>query len=109
MPLRAFAPLALALLAFGAGAARAQDPVALHPENYRVLRENERVRVIDFRLAKGAREDAHHHRPHVVYVLQGFTIRFTFPDGSTGLRETKAGDVLWSEAVTHASENIGDT
>jgi quinol monooxygenase YgiN len=87
----------------------AQDPVALYPENYRVLVENERVRVIDFRLAKGATEEAHHHRPHVVYVLQGFRIRFTFPDGSTGLRETKTGDVLWSEEVTHASENIGDT
>lgn len=100
--------LALALT-LAASAARAQDPVALYPENYRVLNENERVRVIDFRLAKGAKESAHHHRPHVVYVLQGFRIRFTFPDGSTGLRETKAGDVLWSEAVTHASENIGDT
>ena len=96
-------------LAFAASAARAQDPVALHPENYRVLSENERVRVIDFRLARGATERAHHHRPHVVYVLEGFRIRFTFPDGSTGLRETKTGDVLWSEAVTHASENIGDT
>jgi quinol monooxygenase YgiN len=106
MPRRALLAIALVL---AASAARAQDPVALYPENYRVLSENERVRVIDFRLAKGATESAHHHRPHVVYVLQGFRIRFTFPDGSTGLRETKAGDVLWSESVTHASENIGDT
>jgi quinol monooxygenase YgiN/quercetin dioxygenase-like cupin family protein len=106
---RLFASLALGLVFFAAPAARAQDPVALYPENYRVLFENERVRVIDFRLAKGATEQAHHHRPHVVYVLQGFRIRFTFPDGTTGLRETKTGDVLWSEAVTHASENIGDT
>jgi quinol monooxygenase YgiN len=106
MTRRALLAIALAL---AAPAARAQDPVALYPENYRVLSENARVRVIDFRLAKGATESAHRHRPHVVYVLQGFRIRFTFPDGSTGLRETKAGDVLWSEAVTHASENIGDT
>ncbi len=42
-------------------------------------------------------------------MLQGFRIRFTFPDGTTGLRETKTGDVLFSEEVTHASENIGDT
>lgn len=90
-------------------AALAQDPVALYPENYRVLHENDRVRVIDFRLARGATEKAHHHRPHVVYVLEGFRIRFTFPDGSTALRETKTGDVLFSEEVTHASENVGDT
>ena len=90
-------------------AALAQDPVALHPENYRVLHENDRVRVIDFQLKRGASEQAHHHRQHVVYVLQGFRIRFTFPDGSTALRETKTGDVLFSEAVTHASENVGET
>jgi quinol monooxygenase YgiN/quercetin dioxygenase-like cupin family protein len=90
-------------------AALAQDPVALYPDNYRVLHENDRVRVIDFRLARGASEAAHHHRPHVVYVLEGFRIRFTFPDGSTALRETKTGDVLFSEEVTHASENVGET
>jgi quinol monooxygenase YgiN/quercetin dioxygenase-like cupin family protein len=89
--------------------ALAQDPVALYPDNYRVLHENDRVRVIDFQLRRGATELAHHHRPHVVYVLRGFEIRFTFPDGSTALRKTKSGDVLFSEEVTHASENVGDT
>ena len=105
MPARILAALAWLLPC----AALAQDPVALYPGNYRVLHENERVRVIDFRLERGASEEAHHHRPHVVYVIQGFRIRFTFPDGSTALRETKAGDVLFSEEVTHASENIGET
>jgi quinol monooxygenase YgiN len=109
MPTRTLRALAFASAALLPHTARAQDPVALYPENYRVLLENERVRVIDFRLAKGASEKAHHHRQHVAYVLQGFRIRFTFPDGSTALRETKSGDVLFSEEVTHASENIGDT
>jgi quinol monooxygenase YgiN len=44
-----------------------------------------------------------------VYVLAPFKIRFTFPDGRTAVRETRAGEVLFSEAVTHASENIGTT
>ena len=105
MPARILAALAWLLPC----AALAQDPVALYPENYQVLHENDRVRVIDFQLKRGATERAHHHRQHVVYVLQGFRIRFTFPDGSTALRETQTGDVLFSEEVTHASENIGDT
>jgi len=109
MPARLLAVLALGIAALLPGAARAQDPVALYPENYRVLLENERVRVIDFQLKRGAKEKAHHHRQHVVYVLEGFRIRFTFPDGTTGIRETKTGDVLFSEEVTHASENIGAT
>ena len=38
-----------------------------------------------------------------------FEVRFTFPDGRTAIRKAAAGDVLFSEAVTHATENIGGT
>lgn len=93
------------ILVFGQG----QDPLKLYPENYKVIVENDRVRVLDFKLKKGAKENPHMHPAHVVYVLTGFKIRFTFPDGKTGIRETKTGDVLYSSAVIHASENIGNT
>lgn len=86
----------------------AQDPLPLYPENYHVILENGSVRVLDFMLRKGAREAMHAHPAHVVYVVSGFRIRFTLPGGRTVVRETKAGDVLYSDAVTHASENIGD-
>jgi len=96
-------------LAFFSTRALSQDPVPLYPKNYKVLLENDRVRVIDFVLRKGDTEVFHSHRPHVAYILTGFKIRFTFPDGRTVVRETKAGDVLYSEAVTHSPVNIGDT
>ena len=92
-----------------AGAAVAQDPVPLYPQNYKVLLENDRVRVLDFQLKKGAKEDFHAHPAAVTYVIAPFKIRFTFPDGSTRIREAKAGDVFYGDALTHASENIGDT
>jgi len=99
-----------ALLALAVpGAAMAQDPVGLYPGNYRVMIENDRVRVMDFQLKRGAREVMHMHPAHVLYVLSGFRIRFTFPDGTTKVRETKAGDILYSEAVMHSPENIGET
>lgn len=101
--------LGLFALILFAGAATAQDPVPLYPENYKVLLENDRVRVLDFRLNKGAREDLHAHPAAVTYVLTPFKIRFTFADGSTRIREAKAGDVFYGDALTHASENIGDT
>lgn len=101
--------LSFAALAFFSTRALSQDPVPLYPKNYQVLFENDRVRVIDFVLRKGDTEDFHSHRPHVAYILTGFKIRFTFPDGRTVVRETKAGDVLFSEAVTHSPVNIGDT
>jgi quercetin dioxygenase-like cupin family protein len=87
----------------------AQDPLTLYPDNYKLLLENDRVRVLDFTLRKGDSETAHTHAAHVVYVITGFKIRFTFPDGKQAIRETHDGQVLFSEKVTHASENIGDS
>ena len=86
-----------------------QDPLNLYPDNYKVIVENDRVRVLDFKLKKGAKENTHMHPAHVVYFHTGFKIRFTFPDGKTAIRQTKSGDVLYSDVVAHASENIGDT
>lgn len=101
--------LALSLLCAVPAMAAAQDPTTLYPGNYKVMILNDQVRVMDFQLKRGATEKMHMHPAHVLYVLTGFKIRFTFPDGSTKVREAKAGDVLYSEAVMHSPENIGDT
>lgn len=87
----------------------AQDPTTLYPDNYKVMILNDQVRVMDFQLKRGAGEAMHMHPAHVLYVLTGFKIRFTFPDGTTRIRETKAGEILYSDAVMHSPENIGDT
>lgn len=97
-----------ALILF-AGAVMAQDPVPLYQDNYKVLLENDRVRVLDFQLKKGAKEDFHAHPAAVTYVLAPFKIRFTFPDGTTRVREAKAGELFYGDALIHASENIGET
>lgn len=67
------------------------------------------MRVLDFQLKKGAKENFHSHPAAVTYVLAPFKIRFSFPDGTTLIREAKAGDMFFGEALIHASENIGDT
>jgi quinol monooxygenase YgiN len=105
---RSLAALAALLLALPA-ALMAQDPVSLYPGNYKVLIDNDRVRVLDFRLRKGDHEDFHMHPAHVLYVLEPFRIMFKLPDGKTAVREAKAGDVLYSDAVMHSPTNIGET
>ena len=103
--------LALALVALVglAATSRGQDPVPLYPENYKVLFENDRVRVLDFKLRKGASEKTHFHPANVAVFLADFTIRFTLPDGTTKIREGHPGEVAFSEATAHTPENIGDT
>ena len=103
--------LLVGLLALGAlpTASRAQDPVPLYPNNYKVLFENDRVRVLDFVLRKGDREKPHFHPANVAVFLADFKIRFTLPDGSTRMREGHPGAVAWSDAIVHEPVNVGDT
>jgi len=102
--------LALSLAAWPALSERAiADPVSAYPANYQVLLENDCVRVMDFRLRKGDTERLHRHPAHVLYVLEGFEIEFTFADGSKGMRVAKAGDVLFSDPVEHSPVNVGRT
>ncbi len=105
---KGFLLVVTAVLVLSAGS-MAQDPVPIYPDNYKVLLENDKVRVVQFTLRKGATEDFHSHPAAVTYVLTGFKIRFRFPDGTERIREAKAGDVLYGEAVTHSPLNIGDT
>ena len=102
------AALGIVLLVVGSGTASSQDPVPLYPENYKILFENNRVRVLDFRLRKGATEKLHSHPANVTVFLTDVKIRFTLPDGETKLREARAGDAAYSEATTHSPVNLGE-
>jgi quercetin dioxygenase-like cupin family protein len=85
------------------------DPVALSPQLYSVRFENDRVRVLEFRLKPGGKEPMHSHPPGVVFALADATVRTTLPDGTVVAYPSHAGDVLWRDAVTHSAENVGTT
>jgi len=91
-----------------AGTLWAQDPVKVAPKNFKVLLENDHVRVLDFRSKSGERIPMHSHPGYVVYSIAGSgKTTFTFPDGKTAEAPARAGLVSWEEAVTHASEYTG--
>lgn len=90
-------------------AASAQDPVHTDGDKYRVLLENEHVRVLAYTDRPGDRTLQHSHPAFVVYALAPFKRKLELADGRTLLREFKAGDVLYSNGETHIGENIGTT
>ncbi len=104
--MRALLPVAVALAGL---VALAQDVVQLAPDRVKVVFENDRVRVLRFD------EPGHSKLPmhsHPAYVAVGFTTddsKYTFPDGKTSKEHTKADDVTYSNAVTHASEILSDS
>src|SRR5207248_1781090 len=74
---------ALALCFVGVAPARAQDPVQVAPNNFKVLLENDQMRVLDFH-SKGEKVPMHSHPTYLTYDISGSgkTI-YTSPDGMT--------------------------
>ena len=98
-----------ALLALSPLGAHAQDAVQTDGDKYKVLMENARVRVLEYRDAPGAKTHQHGHPAFVLYALVPFKRKLLLPDGKALLREFKAGDVMYSDAQTHIGENVGTT
>jgi len=85
------------------------DPIATNPELYRVVLENERVRVLEYRDRSGDRTTPHRHPDSVMVTLSDFRRRLVQgPDRSTDV-ELTAGLTRWLPAQVHSGENIGDT
>ena len=97
------------LLFVAVGTAWAQDVVRVSPETHRVLLENAQVRVLDVQVKPGEKVAMHSHPAGILYYLSDAKLKITYPDGKTEEREVKAGTAVWSEAVTHAAENVGAT
>src|SRR5213082_3884895 len=70
----------------------AQDPVKTSPQYYKVLLENDQVRVLEYRLKAGEKEPMHSHPTGVVYVLSGTKLKFSHSDGRTEERAAAAGE-----------------
>ncbi len=105
-------PLILAVLCLtvvvclAAAAARPQDSMKAAPNNFKVLLENDRVRVLDFQAKAGEKIGMHSHPAYISYLISGSgkTI-FTAPDGKKTETEAQVGKALWHDAETHSSES----
>lgn len=86
------------------------DALLSSPGNFRLLLENERVRVLQYTLPPGARDQWHTHPPRVGHVLSGAKIRVTQADGSHADHDEKTGDTYWGEfSPLHDTLNTGAT
>jgi hypothetical protein len=97
-----------ALASLAGGAAHAQDPVKVAPKNFKVLLENEQVRVLDFRSVAGQKVPMHSHPAYISYSISGSgKTKFTSADGKTTEQPSNPAGATWHEAGTHASEYLG--
>ena len=84
------------------------DPTVTDPELYRVLFENDRVRILEYRDKPGESTHWHSHPDTVLVPLATFSRRIS-ADGRQVEVHLVAGQPRWVGAQEHAGENIGDT
>jgi len=101
--------LFLTFLALAAPIALAQDPVQVDAKHYKVMLENDQVRVLRIHYNPRDKSVMHEHPASVAVFLTASKVKFTVPDGSSTNSEGKAGDVQFTEAGKHLPENIGTT
>jgi quercetin dioxygenase-like cupin family protein len=85
------------------------DPVRISPQHYTVRLENDRVRVLEWRLEPGGKDPMHSHPDGVLIVLADSTLRGTTSDGTSHTFASANGEVKWGPAVRHSIENVGST
>lgn len=95
--------------AFCLGRADSQDPVKVDPGHFKVVFENEDIRVLEIRVQAGEKVPSHSHPPGFAYALSDFKAKTTFPDGTIIDGEYKTGQSAETKAVTHMEENTGKT
>src|ERR1700681_1957839 len=101
--------LATFAFAVSSGVMSQQDAVKLSPQYYKVLLENDQVRVFEYRLKPGEKEIMHSHPAGVLYGFGDAKLKITYPDGKTEEIVATGGEAHRRAPVTDALENIGST
>jgi quercetin dioxygenase-like cupin family protein len=85
----------------------AQEAEKVAPDKVKVLLDNDKVKVLEFRVKPGEKTGMHSHPgEYILYTLTGGTMKTTLEDGDASDRTTKPGETSWNKAVIHDNENI---
>lgn len=94
---------------WGIATASAQDAAAVDPQHYKVVFENDQVRVLRIQYGPHEKSLMHSHPAGVAIYLDDIKGRFTLPDGSIVSSDGKARSVIWTDGGAHQPENLADT
>lgn len=86
------------------------DAVKASPDKFKVLLENDKVRVVEYTLKPGEKDNWHTHPPKSSYVVSGGKLKIVRDGGETLEVEEKTGSAGWAGYLgKHYAENIGTT
>ena len=99
-------------VAAAAGGSLAGDATPAESSQYKVVLENDRVRVLEFdaKPHEGiCGVGMHSHPAHLTVVLDPADVKVTLPNGKVIRQAGVKNAVFWSDAETHAVENVGSS
>lgn len=83
-----------------------QDPTVTNGDKYKVIFENERLRVLEYRDKPGDITTPHDHPDSVMFTLSDFERKLHFDDKEVSVVK-KSGEASWLPAQSHVGENVG--
>ena len=86
------------------------DALKASPENFKLLLENDHVRVLEYTLKPGTKDITHTHPPKSSYTVSGGQLKVHYENGDSLIFDDTAGTASWMDHVgKHYVENIGNT
>ena len=83
------------------------DAPSVAPNLYKVLFENDKVRVLDTRYGPGVKSEMHSHPDLVAIAITPAKAMFTLADGQTVDLGLQATEAVFVEGQEHTVENMG--
>src|SRR6476469_4373250 len=90
------------------GGAVAQDPTVVDAKHYKVMFENDQVRVLKITYGPKEKSVMHEHPNAVAVFLVDGQIKFELADGKSQDAAVKAGQAMFTPGGKHLPENVGD-
>ncbi len=84
------------------------DALEIAPHLYKVVLENDRVRVLEVRARPGEKSEIHSHPSYIAIAISDSQMKFTLADGRSIEVELKAGQARYSDALDHSTEIAGN-
>jgi quercetin dioxygenase-like cupin family protein len=94
--------------ALAIGGAVAQDPIVVDAKHYKVMFENDQVRILKIVYGPKEKSVMHEHPNAVAVFLTDGQIKFELGDGKSQDAAVKAGQAMFTPGGKHLPENVGD-
>ena len=96
------------VIALATSMAVAQDPTVVDAKHYKVMFENDQVRILKITYGPKEKSVMHEHPNAVAVFLTDGQIKFELPDGKSEDAAVKAGQAMFTAGGKHLPQNVGD-